>query len=70
MRTYFKTAYRDDNTLRDVVHLLHSNAFNGMIISIAAISALTFGFDSPETADTKKMFWFVMVCLRILDESA
>ena len=66
MRTYFKTAYRDDNTLRDVVHLLHSNAFNGMIISIAAISALTFGFDSPETADTKKMFWFVMVCLLLL----
>ena len=66
MRAILKNSYRDDETLRDVVHLLHTNAFNGMIISIAAISALTFGFDTPDTASLKQAFWFVMVSLLLL----
>ncbi len=66
MRAIFKNSYRDDETLRDVVHLLHTNAFNGMIIPIAAISALTFGFDTPDTASLKRAFWFVMVSLLLL----
>lgn len=66
MRPIFHHSTLNDAALRDVVHLLHSNAFNGMIISVAAISALAFGFDTPETHSVKRLFWLIMVSVLLL----
>lgn len=65
MRQLFDPSFSDHKTQRDVVHILHTNALSGMLVSVAAITALAFGFDSPETHQLKTLFWFALVTILI-----
>ena len=66
MRSLFKKHAVDEQSRRDVVHVLHSNALNGMLVSVASISALAFGFDASDTQHIKTYFWAFMVSLLLI----
>lgn len=51
---------------QDVVELLYSNVFNGLLITILSVSAITFGFDSGEAQQTKQNIWMVILVFTLI----
>lgn len=60
----FKTRLNTIN--QDVVELLYSNAFNGLLITILSVSAITFGFDSGAGQETKQRVWGIILVFTLI----
>ncbi|MEG3768267.1 putative bifunctional diguanylate cyclase/phosphodiesterase [Alteromonas sp. 14N.309.X.WAT.G.H12] len=66
MRFLFKCLAPDNDNLNDIVQILHTNTLGGLLVSVLAISALTFGFESQSPLPIKIYFWLFMVSLLLL----
>lgn len=66
------TQVQSQSDRREIVELLYSNIFNGMMMTVLAISGLVFGFgfDTKDPTDPKLMHWVAMmiiVVVRLID---